>query len=201
MQPGMGGVPGVLRCRPLTAPRRAGHHGGMAKPTGNPPGRPTKLNQELEDTLIGAVEQGLPYKLACELVGIYPSTMQDWRAKGEADIKAGETESDAARFYLRFVRARSQQAMDDIAVLNSATNEVWTDPVTGKPAYLPESALSARKFKLAARFPEHYGKSRLELTGANGGPVQTIQVRVDNANEGRAAMGLPPLEVVDKPEA
>jgi len=49
-------------------------------------------------------------------------------------------------------------------------------------------------------FREEYAPpNRLEVTGKDGGPVLAIQVRVENANDGRKVLGMPPLEVVEKP--
>jgi len=152
----------------------------MGKRTGNPTGRPTKLTKEAEDEMVRAVEAGMPFVIACDLVGVCRKTLNNWRTKGQEDIDEGKV-TDAARFLRRFRRARAIQVREDLEVLNSSKDPVWTDTGdedgrgAGRPMFLPESALSARKFKLASRFPELFGKNRTELSGPNGGPIQIDQ--------------------------
>ena len=142
---------------------------GPAAPELSKGGRPSKLTKENADTIIDAVKKGLPYTVACDLVPVERTTMFKWRKQGEEDVVAG-VDSPAAEFFNRFRRARALQAFEDVEVLNAASTPLGKDP-SGRAMWLPEAALSARKFKLAARLPNVFGKDRREISGPDGGPI------------------------------
>lgn len=50
-------------------------------------GRPTKMNDEVCNTICEGIELGLPYKHACESAGVSYVTFLSWKAKGEIALE------------------------------------------------------------------------------------------------------------------
>ncbi len=76
-------------------------------------GRPSKLTPEIRKKILKHVENGLPYQLAAESVGIARSTLQDWKAKNP-DL------ADA----LKEAEAKSVAVL--VARIKKASHENWT---------------------------------------------------------------------------
>lgn len=107
-------------------------------------GRRTKYTPETVDKLTQAIRLGATYQLACNYAGIGVSTFHDWlNAKPEFSQAIKEAEGKAAVLWL----GKIEQA---------ASDGNW----------------QAAAWKLERRYPDMYGRNRVELTGANGGPVQ-----------------------------
>lgn len=138
-------------------------------------GRPTKLTPEVAKAILASVEAGIPYQVACEAQGLIARTMYNWRKKGEKDEEAG-IDSDEARFFAEFTRARALSIQEDMSVLRGSDKPVWNDPDTDRPMYLPESALSARKWRMQCRMPHLFARPKqgLEISGPKGAPIQTV---------------------------
>lgn len=105
-------------------------------------GRKSKFTPETVDKLTQAIRLGATYQLACNYAGITYETFNQWRkSKPEFSEAITQAEGDAAIKWLALVNKGAQD--------------------------LPQWAA----WMLERRYPEMYGKQRLELTGANGGPV------------------------------
>lgn len=90
-------------------------------------GRPSKLSEEVKETLVEGIEAGLPYKLACEAAGIGYSTFRDWMKNAEK-IAAGEgkgirNQAELLKFSEDVKRAEAEGAKTLMALIWSAASE------------------------------------------------------------------------------
>lgn len=107
-------------------------------------GRRSKYTPETVDKLTQAIRLGATYQLACDYAGITRETFYQWM-KGKADF------SDAIK------RAEGAASVTWLAKIEQAASDGnW----------------QAAAWKLERRYPDQYGRNRVELTGANGGPVR-----------------------------
>jgi hypothetical protein len=108
-------------------------------------GRRSKYTPETVDKLTQAIRLGATYKLACDYAGIDVSTLHDWvNTKPEFSTAIKDAEGKGALGWL----AKIEQA---------ASDGNW----------------QAAAWKLERRYPEMYGRQRMEITGADNGPIQT----------------------------
>jgi transposase len=107
-------------------------------------GRRSKYTPETVDKLTQAIRLGATYQLACNFAGIGVSTFHEWlNAKPEFAEVITQAEGDAAIKWLALV---NKHATDQ------AQWAAWM---------------------LERRYPEMYGRQRMEITGADNGPIQT----------------------------
>lgn len=113
--------------------------------------RPTKLNPEVQRKIVQAISVGATYKLAAQYGGVTYNTFLNWMAKGETS-KSGQL----FEFFNAVKEAEGVAGVKWLAVIDKAsTNGQW----------------QAAAWKLERRYPEDYGRTRVEHTGADGGPV------------------------------
>lgn len=116
--------------------------------------RRSKYTPETVDKITQAIRLGATYQLACDYAGISYETFNQWR-------KAKPAFSEALKL------AEGEGVLKSLAVIERAANGVRGED--GEYVLIP--SWQAAAWKLERRYPEMYGKQRLELTGANGGPV------------------------------
>jgi hypothetical protein len=61
-------------------------------------GRPSKFNSSLAKKIIDDIAQLVPFTIAAEANQINRSTLYDWINQGLADIQAGKTNTELAKF-------------------------------------------------------------------------------------------------------
>ncbi|HEY2567206.1 MAG TPA: transposase [Candidatus Aquirickettsiella sp.] len=61
-------------------------------------GRPTKFNKTLAEAIVKDVAQLVPFTIVAEAHQIHRSTLYDWINQGFADIQAGKTNTELAKF-------------------------------------------------------------------------------------------------------
>lgn len=121
-------------------------------------GRPTKLTPDLANTICGLVAQGNYLKAAAGAVAVDAGTVHRWVSKGAAP--------DADPLYRDFrdqlQKAKAMAEARMVRVITTAANQgQWT----------------AAAWWLERTNPEEWGKrDRLEVTGADGGPIETRQI-------------------------
>lgn len=121
-------------------------------------GRKTKLTPETTDKLVQAIRMGATYQLACNYAGIHVSTFQDWmNTKPEFSAAITQAEGDAAIKWLAMIEK------------HASDQPQWA------------------AWKLERRYPASYGRQRVELTGADSGPVQVEQYAITLTDEERSA--------------
>lgn len=120
--------------------------------------RKPKYSPEVVDKITQALAVGAPVRVAARYGGVDPSTYYDWVKRYPAFASAVEA-------------AENNAAMKWIDVLATAATQDW------------RAALAM----LERRYPDDWGRRRLEVTGAGGRPVEL------------AARAVPPLpdHVVD----
>jgi transposase len=132
-----------------------------------PGGRPTKFTPERVDKLLSALKSGNYRTVACQYAGISTATLHNW-------IKIAEG-PDAPPEYVEFLdalnKAEAQAEVVDISIIRQAAhNGQW------------QAAAWIRERKN----PERWGRrdvSKLELTGADGGPVDVrVGIGVDQSS-------------------
>lgn len=118
-----------------------------------PIGRPTKLTAETQEAIIKAIKAGATHETAAMSAGISRTTFYDWKAKGEAGEEEFTDFSDA----LKIAEAQGTIKLLERIQIASEDPKLWP----------------AAAWILERRYPEIYGKQRLELTGKNGGPIES----------------------------
>lgn len=98
-------------------------------------GRPTKLTPELQTTICQFIREGNYISTACEAVGIWPTTYNDWLKRGETDtegiyndfyycVKKAEAEAEAQ--LVREARAHSKRnVVAPLALLDRRFRKHW----------------------------------------------------------------------------
>lgn len=131
--------------------------------------RPTKLTPDVQQKIEQALRLGATYELAAQYAGIHYDTFNEWRKRGEAEIKRVLENSKASiradelpftEFYEATQKAESEGAMGWLAKIEKAANDGnW----------------QAAAWKLERRYPRDYGRTVVsnEHTGANGGAIET----------------------------
>jgi transposase-like protein len=106
-------------------------------------GRPTKYTPETVKRIIEAIKLGVAYVDAANYAGVGLATFNEWRDRYPEFAEAVESASGQA---VTACMAKIQKA---------ATEGSW----------------QASAWILERRHPDRYGRTRVELTGAEGGPV------------------------------
>jgi hypothetical protein len=127
----------------------------MPKPSASQIGRPTKCTPEATAIVCENIAKGLPKRHAYALAGISHVAALDWERRG-----AGGEEPFAA-FATACARAMAVHVAMRMERIEAAINDLWK-----RDAWMLE--------KLD---PEHFGTRRVEVTGADGGPVQ-VQAQI-----------------------
>lgn len=112
--------------------------------------RPSKYSKEVETKICTAIANGVPLKYAAMAGGISGETMRRWMIDGEAGLEPYVG-------FLEAVKEAEEKAVPTLLLVirNHATKN-WT----------------AAAWMLERMHPEEFARQRLELTGANGGPIE-----------------------------
>jgi hypothetical protein len=127
-------------------------------------GRKTKLTEEVQSSFTGLIAQGIFVRQACEFVGISEQTIYNWMARGSAEIKARPIKKEAP--YVSFFQ--QVKKAENTSEIRSVTQ--WQNAIK-------DGDWRAAKDFLARRFPDRWSP-RIEITGAEGAPVQ-VNMNVD----------------------
>lgn len=134
-------------------------------------GRNSKLTEELESELARLISAGVYMRQACEFVGISEATVYNWMTRGSAEILRLENDSKLkplakeAPYVAFFHRIKKSENASEIRAVMAWQSEI------------KEGDWRAAKEFLARRHPDRWSP-RLELTGADGLPIQ-VQMNVD----------------------
>lgn len=158
-------------------------------------GRRPLIAPEVQDRLIEAVRSGVPMDDAAEFGGIHKATFYRWLARGqdveEAEAAGGHVspEDDPyLQLYRRFREARATVSVRSLLRIQRAaaggfiteeSTERLRDPDTGEPVERTTVKRQAPDWRADAWLlerirPDRFGRNveRVEITGADGGPVQ-----------------------------
>jgi hypothetical protein len=147
-------------------------------------GRPSKFTPAVREALINAITAGLTYTHACSIVGIEYNTFNEWRKKG---AKLDERDADGYYdFHEALTRAESNASTAMMATVRKVAQgysikRPFTDRAgrlitdkDGKPVLFDDPILPdwrAAAWWLERRYPEEYGRQRVEVTGKDGGAI------------------------------
>lgn len=157
----------TAKARPRPAP---GSSLAARTPTGNPPGRPSRIEEfvqtpdgprRLVDLIFDRLKIGASLQGAAASVGVHRHTLEEWQRRGAEERAAGRPGS-FADFLDGTERARGEFEMTMLKQWAAATPADW----------------QAARALLRARLPEHYREdARLELTGPGGVPLMTDEAQ------------------------
>ena len=141
-----------------------------------PIGRPSKFTPATRKALVDGITAGLTYTHACQIVGIEYNTFNEWRKKG-----AALDEPDADGFYdfhEALTRAESQASMTMMATVRKVAQgyrmkRQFVDKNGTLVTYDEDMPADwrAASWWLERRYPDEYGRQRIEHTGKDGGPI------------------------------
>lgn len=114
-------------------------------------GRPrkTEIDADVQGKIVEAIKTGSTYELAALRGGISYATFHNWMKRGEAE------EAPYVDFFKAIKEAEGEGAYTLLQKINTAANESW----------------QAAAWILERRYPEMYGRQRVELTGKEGGAI------------------------------
>jgi hypothetical protein len=119
--------------------------------------RKLKLTPEAQQRIVQAIALGAPYKQAAAYGGVAYSTFAEWMKLGE------QGKAPYAELVAKVQEAEGLALVGWLAKIEKAANEgVW----------------QAAAWKAERRFPEEFGRQRLEVTGKDGAPIQGPQVLI-----------------------
>lgn len=101
-------------------------------------GRPSKLDDLVEQRVLNAVKAGLTWALAAQAAGVSPASLRDWKARGR------DGEEPYAAFLARIKQAEGERAETVVTKLLAAADDPkhWT----------------AGAWWLERRFPRQFGR-------------------------------------------
>jgi hypothetical protein len=120
-------------------------------------GRRTKLTPEIQSKLVQAISLGTSYEAAATYAGVSRETVRSWLRRGER-----ETRGIYHEFAEAMKVADGKATVACLATIRSAAQNDW----------------KAAAWLLERRHPNEFGRARLEITGPNGGPLQS-EVRAE----------------------
>lgn len=131
-------------------------------------GRPTLLDAQSQTAITRAISVGATFEAASGAAGISYSTFNNWYNRGLAElerrqsqrVKEGSsqwvTEQPFVEFLEAVKKAKGERQIRWLAQIEKASTEGnW----------------QAAAWKLERTEPENFGRQRIEITGADGGPV------------------------------
>lgn len=136
-------------------------------------GAPLKLDEKSSAELLTVLRMGNPFATAAEFAGVDNSTLTRWRQRGQDALavppgKRSPTQRKFADFYTAFSRA----VMEANVRFQSQLYALGTKDLAGATPEQQRIILDAIKFYLTHRDPSNYStQQRMEVTGADGGPV------------------------------
>lgn len=145
-------VPAPKAKRPPRAPR---DKPPVVDVTKRSPGRPSKLTPNIRKVILAALREGLTRKLACQLVGISGETFRKWVEKGK--------EQAHGEYHAFVAEIEAQEAALVVELLKDIRAAVTAQ---GAPDWRAKAWIAERLH------PDEYGRTRVEHTGKDGGPIQ-----------------------------
>lgn len=113
------------------------------------------ITPEITKLICDGIAAGMTKKAAMEGI-ISEPTFYAYLNKGEEDVNKGK-DSEYAKFFKQVKESERNFMEKNLRVIQEATASTWT----------------AAAWLLERRFPDEYGRNRLEITGKEGEPVQT----------------------------
>jgi AcrR family transcriptional regulator len=146
----------------------------------HPGGRPTKLTAEVSTRIVEAMEKGNYLETAAAYAGVHKATVYRWLSDGESP----DSPSELREFRDAVMRARAHAEHRMVAVidrtaqggaiLSETRRELPDGTVETECRYAAPDGRLALEF-LGRAHPTRWGRrGSLEVTGAEGGPIQVM---------------------------
>ena len=127
----------------------------MDTPKKHPGGRPTKLTPDESNRIILAVKAGNYIETAAAFGGISKETLFTWLRRGR---RSRQKNNIYKQFSDAVEKALADAEIRDVANIEIASKDDW----------------HASAWRLERKYPEKWGRRRVEVTGDDGGPIRTI---------------------------
>lgn len=134
-------------------------------------GRNTKLTEEVQSEFTRLIAQGIFVRQACEFIGVSEQTIYNWMARGSAEVLRLENNPRSKPL------AKEAPFVEFFRQVKKAENTAEVRSVTQWQNAIRDGDWRAAKDFLARRFPDRWSP-RIEITGAEGAPVQ-VNMNVD----------------------
>ena len=134
-------------------------------------GRNTKLTKEVQSEFTRLIAQGIFVRQACEFIGVSEQTIYNWMARGSAEVLRLENNPRSKPL------AKEAPFVEFFRQVKKAENTAEVRSVTQWQNAIRDGDWRAAKDFLARRFPDRWSP-RIEITGAEGAPVQ-VNMNVD----------------------
>lgn len=131
--------------------------------------RPTNLTPEVQKRIVDAIRAGNYAATAAKSAGVAEPTYYQWLERGEGRSK----NRPANQVYVDFVEAIRQAEADA---------EIEVAASTYKDLRGPDATIADKLKYLQVRYPERWGRSRTEITGADGNAL-AIRVTVERPDD------------------
>jgi hypothetical protein len=127
--------------------------------------RPRKINERVIDEIAKLVRAGNYLEVAAQYAGIDVVTLYDWMKRGAWEKERREKpytrprqdEEVFVQFSNTIKEALAEAELRDVNTITAAANDgQWT----------------AAAWRLERKFPKRWGRKAIEVTGADGGPIQ-----------------------------
>jgi len=130
-------------------------------------GRPIKLTPDLQARIVAFLGAGAYVETAAAAAGVSKQTLYNWLSRGADGEEPFEAFLDAVE------KAQGEADIRDLKTIRDAANGgVW----------------QAAAWRLERRHPEQWGRRRVEMTGADGGPVDVKTLTLAEVIEEIAAL-------------
>lgn len=137
--------------------------------------RPSKLNPETQQRIVNALEAGNYFDAACEYAGITATTGYRWMARGKAELERRDNprvqedtqiwleEQPYCEFCEAITRASANVEIRTMALIHRAG--------TGDESKGIQGDWRALTWFMEHRYPDKWGRTRVENTGKDGGAI------------------------------
>lgn len=134
-------------------------------------GRNSKLTEEVQNEFTRLIAQGIFVRQACEFIGVSEQTIYNWMARGSAEILRLENNPRSKPL------SKEAPFVEFFRQVKKAENTAEVRSVTQWQQAIKDGDWRAAKDFLARRYPDRWSP-RIEITGAEGAPVQ-VNMNVD----------------------
>lgn len=151
--------------------------------------RPSKINQPLIKAIAKDLALGVAVTTCAEGHGISYQTYLNWKSRGEDLAREREDGIDCGSDDLLFL-----EFFDEVKKADLEAQRRWLGQIDQAAA---NGEWTAAAWRLERRFPNEFGKAaRVEITGAEGGPIQiglgAIDALLSLEEDRKKALGLDP---------
>ncbi len=134
-------------------------------------GRNTKLTEEVQGEFTRLIAQGMFVRQACGFIGVSEQTIYNWMARGSAEVLRLENNPRSK------LLTKEKPFVDFFKAVRKAETQAEVRSVTQWQNAIRDGDWRAAKDFLARRYPDRWSP-RIEITGAEGAPVQ-VNMNVD----------------------